>query len=71
MAFSVDLVEGRGLGPRSFEGPFLPDLDAFETFAPREGERPRCMLVCMLEKQNKIPPLSRLGPLLNLSAERN
>lgn len=61
--FSVDLVEGRGWGPRSFEGPFLPDLDAFANFPFREGERLCSMLVSVHvgKKQNKTPPLSSLG----------
>lgn len=45
VAFPVDLVEGRGLDPRSFEGPFLSDFNASANFPPREGERPRYMLV--------------------------
>ena len=71
--FSVGLAEGRGQGPRSFEGPFLTDLDDFVNSALREGERPCYLLVSVHvgKKQNKTPPLSSLGPLLNLSAERN
>lgn len=43
--FPVDLVEGIGLDPRSFGGPFLSAFDAFANFPPREGERPFCMSV--------------------------